>query len=712
MKQGKSRELTTTTTSYETAPVTWENSGKPRKTEPPPEGTTHSSAKSPEPSATGSILATAEQRGRPEEKAAGSSTEQDAIAKEAELGTSRAPPNANGHVQPSDAAHEEATASAPAAEKDDRKAAEATEPPGSAGRENDAKELPAKVDSAKPERSATCCRSLLLVLLALFAVSLSVAVVILALVEHLRNRDRPVIKGPFGTVRGQRLVFADQGRDWTVHAFLGIPFAQFPGGGVRFKPPLPLNAPLGGNRSGQTLESMQKRPPCPQQDFYLGLENVSTSNGSEDCLHLNIWAPPWNCDQEEPAHCEQRTVLFFLYGASFQNGGNSFEQLYDGRYLSALGDLVVVVPNYRVGALGFLSGPSAKVLPGNAGLHDQQLALSWTLDNIDIFGGNASRVVLAGHDAGAASLGYHLFRGDAAVWTRNVARYIFQSGGPYHRYQDDGPEGARRLAASVDCIADLATEAGVQCLQTTDVAAVARSPLAPRFMPVFSRPPLSQPGGEERQTGPQGRRFLLGRVESEGAYPWFLEKLRSGSGDPRRIASQLLGRRVLDRWEIFADTTRPPSEMHYQRAVGDVLELPTQARCPRNRAQQACPMSELAEQLHAWQNAVYVYVLGYRPKYSSWRNQTEAVHFEDMHLVFGMPLRPEVPSSDLDKRWARTMIHVWATFARTGKAPEVLGSKWPSYDSIRPSFMKLGPGGASVESDDKRARCDFLRGSH
>lgn len=77
-------------------------------------------------------------------------------------------------------------------------------------------------------------------------------------------------------------------------------------------------------------------------------------------------------------------------------------------------------------------------------------------------------------------------------------------------------------------------------------------------------------------------------------------------------------------------------------------------------------MSELAEMLQAWENRVYVYILGYRPRYSSWHDQTEAVRFEDMYLVFGMPLRPGVPSSELDKQWSRTMIHVWSTFAHTG----------------------------------------------
>ncbi|KAH7970280.1 hypothetical protein HPB49_002244 [Dermacentor silvarum] len=510
------------------------------------------------------------------------------------------------------------------------------------------------------------------------------------------------------------------------------------------------------DHSGSTLDSMVKGPPCPQQDFYLGQHRVSTSNASEDCLHLNIWSPAQNCSPEhESGSCEAKTVLFFLYGAAFQNGGNSFEaRLYDGRYLSALGDLVVVVPNYRVGALGFISGPSANTLPGNVGLHDQRLALSWTLANIELFGGNASRVVLAGHDAGATSLGYHLFHGDAAFWTRSVTRFILQSGGPFHRYKSDGAEGAVRLATSLQCPADLVTEASLRCLQNASVDAVARSKMAPRFAPVFNRAPLTSPQIRERWasqphqrafdigkrahatqsrrlrlatqlafsfaessagsakrssyenvtykiglTGPQGKEFLLGRVEREGAYPWFLEQQRSGTGDPQQLAARLVGYEMLERWQnatgVALDVAT--SDATYQEAVGDVLE--------------ACPMSELAEQLRAWKNRVYAYVLGYRPTYSSWTEETEAVHFEDMELVFGLPLTPDTPSGELDKQWSRTMIRVWSTFARTGRMPVLMTTKWPEFDMLRLATIKLGPKEVTGQRDPKWQRCRALRDS-
>nr|AIA83390.1 COesterase [uncultured Deinococcus sp.] len=58
-------------------------------------------------------------------------------------------------------------------------------------------------------------------------------------------------------------------------------------------------------------------------------------------------------------------------------------------------------------ALGFLSTVDDVVL-GNAGLKDQQLALVWTRDNIEFFGGNSSDVTIMGESAGGISVGSQL----------------------------------------------------------------------------------------------------------------------------------------------------------------------------------------------------------------------------------------------------------------------------------------------------------------
>lgn len=58
-------------------------------------------------------------------------------------------------------------------------------------------------------------------------------------------------------------------------------------------------------------------------------------------------------------------------------------------------DIVLVVANYRVGPLGFLSTGDDNS-PGNFGLKDQVQVLKWIRENIASFGGNPELVTIFG----------------------------------------------------------------------------------------------------------------------------------------------------------------------------------------------------------------------------------------------------------------------------------------------------------------------------
>ena len=66
-------------------------------------------------------------------------------------------------------------------------------------------------------------------------------------------------------------------------------------------------------------------------------------------------------------------------------------------------DVVMVSINYRLGLLGGLYLDKDRV-PGNQGLRDQILALTWVRDNIGQFGGDKERVTIFGESAGGMSV--------------------------------------------------------------------------------------------------------------------------------------------------------------------------------------------------------------------------------------------------------------------------------------------------------------------
>ena len=117
-----------------------------------------------------------------------------------------------------------------------------------------------------------------------------------------------------------------------------------------------------------------------------------SASQSEDCLGLTIWTPTGT------AEGKLRPVLFWLHGGAFMTGAGALDW-YDGSTLCHEGDIVVVSPNYRLGAFGFLFQPGLS--PGNLGLLDAEMALRWTRENIRNFGGDPDRITVMGQSAGA-----------------------------------------------------------------------------------------------------------------------------------------------------------------------------------------------------------------------------------------------------------------------------------------------------------------------
>ncbi|CBY12473.1 unnamed protein product [Oikopleura dioica] len=171
----------------------------------------------------------------------------------------------------------------------------------------------------------------------------------------------------------------------SVDEYLGIPFAQPPVENLRFKSPQKPDP-------WTVLETQKKKPLCAQPDVNISCWGLPQS---EDCLYVDVYTASENYETDA------KPVLVWIHGGSFT--GDWHPDWYTGKYLCPTADVVLVVVNYRLGALGFLSLQD-NVIAGNMGVRDQNMALEWVHDNIGNFGGDPDNVTIFGQSAGAISV--------------------------------------------------------------------------------------------------------------------------------------------------------------------------------------------------------------------------------------------------------------------------------------------------------------------
>jgi len=158
-------------------------------------------------------------------------------------------------------------------------------------------------------------------------------------------------------------------------------------------------APL-TNRS-QVISATSYGPTCPQApNAGLVYQNWDSGSTTEDCLFLNVQTPS-NVTSETG-----RPVFVAIHGGGYGSGSSQ----YDWSKLMASNDnkFIAVSFQYRLNAFGFLSSDEVyrKGTP-NAGLLDQQLALHWVQQYIDLFGGDKTKVTIFGESAGGGSVMLH-----------------------------------------------------------------------------------------------------------------------------------------------------------------------------------------------------------------------------------------------------------------------------------------------------------------
>jgi para-nitrobenzyl esterase len=457
-----------------------------------------------------------------------------------------------------------------------------------------------------------------------------------------------IVDAPSGSVQGTR--------EGEMRVFKGIPYAVPPLGGMRWRPPAPMQ-PWTGVRAATEFGPACVQPQSKTPSVYSPAEPLPVS---EDCLTLNIWAP---------ANAKKAPVFFWIHGGALTSG-SSREAMYDGKRLAEQGVIVVSI-NYRLGVLGWLAHPalsaeSPQKVSGNYGLLDQMAALAWVKHNVAAFGGDPTNVTIAGESAGGLSV---MFLMESPLARGTFAKAIAQSA-----YMVAMPELKKSAygVPSAEAVGQMLT-AGVQApdlaaLRGMDAQTLTDSAAKLGFFPfgvvdglVLPEQMVASFDHGRQAPVPLLAGFNQGEIRS-------LMMLAPKAPDSAADYEQA----IRDRYGDFADAfleLYPAAD--YKESIlatsRDALYGWTAERLARKQTALGQP---------AW---LYLFDHGYPAMDSA---GLHAFHASELPYVFGTfdgtpPRWPKVPESD--RPLSDAMLGYWARFAKSGAT----GQGWPAYGEQR-----------------------------
>ncbi|KAJ6261206.1 Acetylcholinesterase [Drechslerella dactyloides] len=268
-------------------------------------------------------------------------------------------------------------------------------------------------------------------------------------IDFTPGSDLPLLKLPYATYRASEYnVLGD------FYKFSNIRFAAPPVGALRWQKPAPPLQEEGIQLGDVGYQCMQATPAF----LSIAYPIITSEPQSEDCLFLDVYVP----SAAIRGRAKNLPVMFWIYGGGYALGAKDFF-IYNGAPLmkSAQNNMIYVAPNYRMGAYGFLAGPTVEKngVP-NAGLWDQRAALQWVQDYIGLVGGDKNAVTAMGESAGGGSITHHLV-GNGGTLNPLFKRAIIQS--PAWLPQFDGGQ-LETQYASFEARAGCAGK-GLECLR-------------------------------------------------------------------------------------------------------------------------------------------------------------------------------------------------------------------------------------------------------
>lgn len=390
----------------------------------------------------------------------------------------------------------------------------------------------------------------------------------------------------------------------------------------------------------------------------------------EDCLYLNIWRPSAvKPDNPFP-------VFVWIHGGGYytQTGNN-----YDGSAMAGAGNIIVVTINFRLGLLGFLNIPGSE-LKGNYGMLDQVAALKWIQDNIAAFGGDPTRVTIAGQSSGAASVALHLM---SPLSKGLFHQAILQGGGatsPFATYTSKDPNYGKQYLKKLNCI----SEDMLPCLRSKTREEILKAIDSFADVNLGKDLPLATVDGHFLPSEPsillkQGRfqkvKTIIGVNKNCGSMA--LWKLHSKAAAGQQIdhavfqkavnesllvqngENDMIRRAILYKYTHHADPDSPQHiEENWQRLVGDSWFVAPAIKLARALAKAGVPP--------------FFYYFTHRALHSVYPESYGVCHGDEVPYVFGGPfsrmatLPLATKYTELERGLCQGILETWGNFITFG----------------------------------------------
>ncbi|KAK9870530.1 hypothetical protein WA026_008094 [Henosepilachna vigintioctopunctata] len=520
-------------------------------------------------------------------------------------------------------------------------------------------------------------------------------------ISGFQFQENPQVKISDGKLEGKFLK-TKEGREFL--AFQGIPFAEPPLGNLRFKSPVPIKP------WKNILDATKPHAVCPQRDIYRRTDLIE---GVEDCLYLNVYTPnlPSNGGELLP-------VMVFFHGGGFLCGGGNSHWYGPDVLLDR--DIILVVTNYRLGALGFLS-TGDEVSPGNYGLKDQSLALKWVKRNIKYFGGDPKSVTLFGESAGGASANYHML----SPLSRGLFKGVISQSGTSFCTWAHAPEGenvqmANKLGEAVDC-PTTSSKALVECLRHIDPLVLVAQDR--KFMewdtdPMIPfKPCVEPPSSEAFLTDTPANLFKQGKFED---VPWIVGLntedglLRAAAfvGEPHlfneldedfnnKTSISLLYKPFAENPDLVGKQIRKfyfkeGKKLNYENSFTGLIDMYTDGWFTK------CIDDAVRIHLKVSKKPVYNYLFGHRSGASFTEIFGAPVgkvygvsHADELQYLFPVAdgLFPHKKVTDDDRKVTKLLTTLWANFAETGNpTPEIddlISTEWKPIKSEKLEYYYI-----------------------